>query len=224
MRFVLGSRKQRVRRGELGRGWGADGIENPQVASHVPMLLRRRAPATLTNVRHTWLPQVPRRRRRAKSVATGGQCGSIEDEEMAMAALSSSKTGDLSELERAVVRLRRQFLKDFDPVYVNNVVLPFFLFSRYEGERPSLPMIDVKLTKENALPAHLWGLLSDTWRPNSQDGVTVFLQGLEKRGPHNARKRIYMSALTPDLYRPMYADKVAQFFDALLDDRNVGKP
>jgi cytochrome P450 len=143
---------------------------------------------------------------------------------MTMATLSSSMSGDLTELERVVVRLRRQFLKDFDPVYVNNVVLPFILLSRYEGERPSLPMIDVKLTKENALLAHLWGLLSDTWRPNSQEGVTVFLQGLEKRGPHNARKRIYMSALTPDLYRPMYADKVAQFFDALLDDRNVGKP
>jgi hypothetical protein len=42
-----------------------------------------------------------------------------------------------------------------------------------------------------------------------ENGVTVFLQGLEKRGPDNRRKRIYMSVLTRDLYRPMYGDKVA---------------
>ena len=85
-------------------------------------------------------------------------------------------------------------------------------------------MIDIKLTKENALPYDLWGLLSETWKPAPQDGVTVFLQGLEKRGPHNRRKRIYMTALTPDLYRPMYGDKVVQFFDKLLDDANANKP
>jgi hypothetical protein len=33
--------------------------------------------------------------------------------------------------------------------------------------------------------------------------VTVFLQGLEKRGDNNLRKRIHMSVVTPDLYRPM---------------------
>jgi hypothetical protein len=52
----------------------------------------------------------------------------------------------------------------------------------------------------------------------------VFLQALENRGPDNRRKRIYMSAVTPDLYRPMYAGKVVQFFDRLLDARNANKP
>ena len=33
-----------------------------------------------------------------------------------------------------------------------------------------------------------------------------------------------MSALTADLYRPMYGDKVMNFFDKLLDGRNAGKP
>ena len=33
-----------------------------------------------------------------------------------------------------------------------------------------------------------------------------------------------MTALTPDLYRPMYGDKVVGFFDKLLDDSNAGKP
>jgi hypothetical protein len=85
-------------------------------------------------------------------------------------------------------------------------------------------MIGVEFTKENAIPYDLWGLLSETWKPAPEKGVTVFLQGLEKRGPNNERKRIYISALTPDLYRPMYGDKVVQFFDKLLGDSNAGKP
>jgi cytochrome P450 len=104
------------------------------------------------------------------------------------------------------------------------VIIPYFLISTYQGERLFVPMIDVKFTKENALPYDLWGLLSDTWKPAPELGVTVFLQGLEKRGPDNRRKRIYMTALTPDLYRPMYGDKVVAFFDRLLDDSNAGKP
>ncbi|MDI6025932.1 hypothetical protein QBK99_06995 [Corticibacterium sp. UT-5YL-CI-8] len=87
-----------------------------------------------------------------------------------------------------------------------------------------LPMIDVSLTKENALPAYLWGLISKTWKPAPEEGVTVFLQGLEKRGPDNRRKRIYMTALTPDLYQEMYSAKVVVFFDRLLGDANIGKP
>ena len=85
-------------------------------------------------------------------------------------------------------------------------------------------MIGLNLTKENAWPYDLWGLLSESWKPSPEDGVTVFLQALEKRGSDNRRKRIYMSALTPDLYRPMYGDKVIQFFDKLLDGENSGKP
>ena len=129
-----------------------------------------------------------------------------------------------NDLAANAARVREQFLKDFDPTYVDNVILPYFLVSTYTGERPALPMIGLDLSKENALPADLWGLISESWRPSPQDGVTVFLQGLEKRGPDNRRKRIYMSAVTPDLYRPMYGDKVTQFFDTLLDGKNAGKP
>jgi cytochrome P450 len=129
-----------------------------------------------------------------------------------------------SDIESAIVRLRKQFLAEFDAAYVENVIVPHFLVSIYEGERKMLPMIGVELTKENALPYDLWGLLSETWKPAPEYGVTVFLQGLEKRGPHNRRKRIYMTALTPDLYRPMYGDKVVAFFDKLLGDSNAGKP
>jgi hypothetical protein len=123
-----------------------------------------------------------------------------------------------------VARLGGQFLKEFDPAYVENVIVPWFLTSTSEGEKLSLPMIGLNLTKENAWPYDLWGLLSESWKPSPEDGVTVFLQALEKRGSDNRRKRIYMSALTPDLYRPMYGDKVIQFFDKLLDGENSGKP
>ncbi len=136
-------------------------------------------------------------------------------------AYSPLAPGDLAS---AAARLREQFLRDFEPAYIENVILPHFLVSVFIGEKSFLPMIDLALTKENALPNDLWGLLGESWRPAPEDGVTVFLQGLEKRGPDNRRKRIYMSAVTPDLYRAKYGGKVTAFFDRLLDDGNVGKP
>jgi cytochrome P450 len=126
------------------------------------------------------------------------------------------------DLKSFIGRLLRQFV--FKPAYVEHVIVPFSLMSINQGERLSLPMIDVTLTKENALPDHLLGMFSENWRPGPEEGVTVFLQALEKRGPDNRRKRIYMSAVTRDLYRPMYSEKVMHFFDKLLDDRNAGKP
>ncbi|MBV8704688.1 MAG: hypothetical protein JO118_13365 [Acetobacteraceae bacterium] len=128
------------------------------------------------------------------------------------------------DLAAALARFRASIPAHFDPTYVENAVIPFYLTSVYEGERPALPMIDVTLSKENALPHDLWGLIYQDWRPAPDEGVTVFLQGLEKRGDHNLRKRIYMSAVTPDLYGPMYSGKVVAFFDALLDPTFAGRP
>ena len=93
----------------------------------------------------------------------------------------------------AFQRFRETIPANFDHEYVEKAVRPFFLTSFYEGERPMLPMIDVTFSKENALPYDLWGLITRDWRPTPEDGVTVFLQGLEKRGPNNLRKRIYFS-------------------------------
>src|ERR1700722_11235453 len=97
----------------------------------------------------------------------------------------------------ALQRFRETIPANFDHEYVEKVVIPFFLTSFYEGERPMLPVIDVTFSKENALPYDLWGLITRDWRPTPEDGVTVFLQGLEKRGPNNLRKRIYFSGVTP---------------------------
>ena len=129
------------------------------------------------------------------------------------------------DLDGAAAKLRAKYITEFgDADYVDNVVLPSFLNSIFDGERPVLPMIDVALTKENALPYDMWGLLSLTWKPAPEDGVTVFLQGLEKRGPDNRRKRIYMSAVTPDLYQGMYQQKIVGFFDQLFAPANANKP
>ena len=114
---------------------------------------------------------------------------------------TSENAPPTADLQDEAAKLRERFRKDFDADYVDNAIVPFFLNSVFDGQRPVLPMIDVALTKENALPYDLWGLLSESWKPAPEDGVTVFLQGLEKRGPDNRRKRIYMSAVTPDLYR-----------------------
>jgi hypothetical protein len=139
----------------------------------------------------------------------------------APAAAANAPAGDL---DSALARFRATIPSNFDGDYVEHAIIPFFLTSIYQGERPALPMIDVTLTKENALPFDPWGLLYESWRPTPEEGVTVFLQGLEQRGDHNLRKRIYMSAVTPDLYEPMYRDKVVAFFDELLDPRFAGKP
>lgn len=128
------------------------------------------------------------------------------------------------EIVAAVERFRASIPKNFNRDYVEHAVIPFFLTSFFEGERPVLPMIDVTFSKENALPFDLWGLIYEGWKPTPEEGVTVFLQGLEERGDNNLRKRIYFSALTPDLYRPMYGDKVVTFFNRLLDVQYAGKP
>jgi cytochrome P450 len=113
----------------------------------------------------------------------------------------------------------------FDEDYVEGALKPFFLAAEYVGERPSLPMIDLTLSKENAAPAHIWGMLYDGWVPNTEeDGRSVFIQGYEHRGPSNERKKIYQSATTPDLYTAKYEAKINRFYDRFFDAANAGKP
>ncbi len=129
-----------------------------------------------------------------------------------------------NDVAAALARFRATIPPNFERDYVEHAVVPFFLTSVYEGERPVLPMIDVTLTKQDALPFDLWGLIYKPWRPTPSEGVTVFLEGLENRGENNLRKKIYSSAVTPDLYKSKYQKKVVDFFDALLDDEHAGKP
>src|SRR5262245_51016039 len=51
----------------------------------------------------------------------------------------------------------------FPTDYVAGSVMPFFLAGNYVGETPSLPMIDLALTKEGACPVQWWGMLYEGW-------------------------------------------------------------
>lgn len=113
----------------------------------------------------------------------------------------------------------------FDPDYVEHAVKPFMAASIVTGEKPMLPMIEGELTKEKAIPPHIFGMLYENWVPDMEkEGLSVFLQGYENRGPDNERKRIYYSALTPDLYEAHYRPKVQAFLDRLFTPDNAGKP
>jgi hypothetical protein len=138
--------------------------------------------------------------------------------------VSADEAAQPSDVGAALARFRQSIPKDFDHDYVEHALIPFFLTSVFRGEPPTLPMIDPALSKENAFPAEFLGLVYKGWTPSREEGVTVFLQGLEYRGENNLRKRIYMTALTPDLYKAKYYDKVSGFFDNLLHQNFAGKP
>lgn len=113
----------------------------------------------------------------------------------------------------------------FHPDYLRGAVEPFARTTLYAGERLTLPMIGTNFSKQGAIPPHLWGMLYDGWRPAmEEEGLSVFIQGLERRGPDNARKRIYTSALTPDIYERHYRPKVARFLERLFDPAHEGEP
>jgi hypothetical protein len=142
----------------------------------------------------------------------------------ASAAPAPSAGYSAEDLAAALARFRATIPSHFDRDYVEKAVVPFYLSSIFAGERPILPMIDLPLTKQDAIPYDFWGMLYDDWKPTPSDGVTVFLEGLENRGENNLRKRIYFTGVTPDLYVPKYQAKVVAFFDKLFDPEHAGKP
>ena len=82
-----------------------------------------------------------------------------------LSAQAAPHEGLPNDVGAALARFRNSIPSYFDRDYVEHVVIPFFLTSIYEGERPALPMIDVTLSKENALPHDLLGLIYEDWKP-----------------------------------------------------------
>ena len=63
----------------------------------------------------------------------------------------------------------------FEAAYVEGVVKPFFLSSKYVGEPPLLPMIDVALSKEAAIPAQpIYGFAARAELQSAHPGLTRF--------------------------------------------------
>lgn len=113
---------------------------------------------------------------------------------------------------------------DFDHDYVTGAVIPFMNMAMYLGEAPLLPMIGLEMSKEGAVSKNLWGMLYDDYKLDFENqGLSVFIQGYENRGPNNERHRIYQSAVTPDLF-PKYRAKINTFYDRFLNDANAGTP
>ncbi len=115
----------------------------------------------------------------------------------AISSHQASAAPQAPDLSGALAKFRATIPSHFDREYVENAVVPFFLGSIFAGERPILPMIDLPLTKQDAIPWDFWGMLYEDWKPTPSDGVTVFLEGLENRGDNNLRKRIYFTGVTP---------------------------
>src|ERR1700729_2988878 len=67
-------------------------------------------------------------------------------------ASQASAASDAPDLSGALAKFRASIPSHFDREYVENAVVPFFLGSIFAGERPILPMIDLPLTKQDAIP------------------------------------------------------------------------
>lgn len=97
-------------------------------------------------------------------------------------ARAADKPLTAKEVEGVAAQLRARVAQCFDPAYVENAILPFFLVSVYRGERATLPIIDVSLTKGKPPPHLSMGADQHEWRPAPDEGVTAFLQGLKNAG------------------------------------------
>src|SRR5271165_3064275 len=59
----------------------------------------------------------------------------------------AAEEGMAFDVSAALARFRSSIPSNFDRDYVENAVVPFFLESIYQGERPVLPMIDLPCRK-----------------------------------------------------------------------------
>lgn len=58
----------------------------------------------------------------------------------------------------ALAQFRKSIPGNLEQDYVEHLLIPFFLTSVFEGEPPLLPLIDARLSKENAFPAEFLSL------------------------------------------------------------------
>src|SRR4051794_34005428 len=117
-------------------------------------------PIVSENQGHAAAKQMPLRRRDllqgaavgAAAVATGSLAETRVEAAETVSKSASDAFGQLFESQLKAVP------SDYDPAYVQNVIVPFLRTNVYQGERPALPMIDVALTKDRAMRQSLVGM------------------------------------------------------------------
>ena len=101
----------------------------------------------------------------AVGLAAGTSAAGVVAANTEVAEAQTTSGGSSDDVVAALARFRKTIPANFDRTYVENAVVPFFLTSFFEGERPLLPMIDLNFSKEMALPHDLWGLIFKDWKP-----------------------------------------------------------
>jgi hypothetical protein len=90
--------------------------------------------------------------------------------------------------------LREQFLKDFDPTYVENVIVPP-LPGKHLYERPTLPTIGLNLTKESGLLVEIWGIDQGKLEPNTRRRSHGFSPGTgEAEAGKSPREKLHIGS------------------------------
>ena len=83
-------------------------------------------------------------------LGTGASTAVVTSVERASADTAQSPLPD--QILSAIERFRETIPANFDRDYIEKAIIPFFLTSFYEGERPMLAVMGVNFSKENAPP------------------------------------------------------------------------
>jgi hypothetical protein len=123
-------------------------------------------------------------RRRSFLAGGAGAVAALSTQSMvACSSPTENPPASTDALPEAVAKLRAQYVADFDADYVDNVIVPSFMNSIFDGQRPVLPMIDVALTKENALPITCGGCSVRPGSPLPKTGSRSSFKGWRSAAP-----------------------------------------
>ena len=130
-----------------------------------------------------------------------------------------------TDVARALAEFRKSIPSNFDHDYVEHAVIPFFLSTVFEAERPALPMIDVTLTQGERAAVRSLGTDLQAVEADAGGGRHRLSAGPRAaRRPQPAQAHLLRRRSRPTSTTSMYHDKVVAFFDHLFDPQFAGKP
>ena len=103
----------------------------------------------------------------AFGILGGTSAAAVTGVEQASADTAQSQLPD--HILAAVKRFRETIPANFDREYVEKAIIPFFLTSFYEGERPMLPTIDVNFSKAE------FEQRAKEWKPRAEEYTSGYL-------------------------------------------------